>query len=666
MKRLSLFVAVLTLAGSALGYPAVGGGRGLFRVQNPLVENEAGLSISFHALGRYSRFGDLARPVGDKDFVGDLIAPELNYAPLVTKYVGLELFGSWGGIFQYGDQLYQPPAKPNRQFVSGMHDLSAGAKLSIPVIPVFKLGGSAAYRFVKRSVADTTKAPDGFYDPLAVPTVDGLSWTGLASLQFQDVGKSLPNLLLNFGQRGDYYLYGAGLELAAKGFGLFVEARSLQPTDAGMFKNIFSTADGGEIRVTPGVAFGSATSGVTLKLGYSFAPAQQTPDEVILGFSLATPFGKRTPPEFGTIAGKVTDQRTGQPLAGQIKFPENDKLTPLAADPGTGVFTVEKVPVGVVVVEASAEGYHSQAVPIEITASKATQYQFALRPLVTYGVIAGMVTDATNNQPLAATVEFPGSELSSIAVDGATGSFREDAVPVGVYTVTAAAEGYFKSTLTVTVEEGRVATPTFVLKPLTTITTLTGKVSDKKTGEPLAAAISFPGSDVAEAANDPATGVYKVEMPVGSYAMKVTSEGYLPQTAAIVLEENKPTLKDFEMVKEGMSITLRGIYFDFNKTTIKPESQAALADAAKILTDNPGIKVEIQGHTDNVGSDQYNQKLSEGRAQAVVTYLVQNHGIDVTRLAGKGYGEASPVASNDTDDGRALNRRVEFVILKSE
>jgi len=304
-------------------------------------------------------------------------------------------------------------------------------------------------------------------------------------------------------------------------------------------------------------------------------------------------------------------------------------------------------------------------VPIEVTANKASQYEFALRPLVTYGVIAGMVTDNAS-QPVAARVEFPGSDLAALDVDGSTGSFRVDDVPVGVYTASASAEGFFKSTLTVTVEEGRVATPTFVLKPLTTRTTLTGKVSDKKSGNPLAATVSFPGSDVAEITNDPETGVYKAEIPVGSYAVKVTSEGYLPQTAAIVLEENKPTIKDFELVKEGMTITLRGIYFDFNKTTIKPESHQALADAAKIMTDNPGIKVEIQGHTDWIGSDEYNQKLSEGRAQAVVTYLVQNFGIDINRLTGKGYGESRPIASNDTEDGRALNRRVEFVILKNE
>ncbi|MEO0082012.1 MAG: carboxypeptidase regulatory-like domain-containing protein [candidate division WOR-3 bacterium] len=665
MKRLSVVVVlVFLIAGSLSAYPAIGGGRGLFRVQNPLVENEAGLSISFHGLTRYSRYGDFSYP--DYNLVADLIAPELNYAPLVTQYVGLELFGTWGGLFQYAYPSPRP-SEAKRQFVYGLHDLNAGAKLSIPIIPVLKLGAIGSFRFVERGEPDTAKAPQGWYDPVAVPPADGLSWTGLASLQLQDLGTSLPNFMLNFGKRGDFDLYGAGIELAAKGFALFLDTRVLQPSSDGFpgFGNIFDDTTGSDFRITPGVALGTTTSGMTLKLGYSFAPRRVSPDELILGVSIATPFGKRLPPELGTIAGSVTDARTGAPLAARVNFPENPKLLPIATDPATGVFKVEKVPAGVVVVEVSADGYHSQAVPIDVKGNTVSQYQFALKPVITYGVVAGLVTDAVTSLPLAAKVEFVGADIGPVTSDVGTGSFRIDNVPVGVYTVTAEADGYFKSSQTVQVEDGRVAAPTFALKPLTLKSTLTGKVSDKKEGKPLVATVSFPGSDVSEVRTDPATGVYKTDLPVGSYTVKVTSEGYITQTAALVLEENKPLVKDFELVKEGMTITLRGIYFDFNKATIKPESHSALADAAKILTDNPEIKVEIQGHTDWIGSDDYNLKLSDKRAWAVVNYLVQNFGIDANRLTAKGYGESRPVASNETEDGRALNRRVEFVILKS-
>ncbi|MBY0425059.1 MAG: OmpA family protein, partial [Cytophagales bacterium] len=104
-------------------------------------------------------------------------------------------------------------------------------------------------------------------------------------------------------------------------------------------------------------------------------------------------------------------------------------------------------------------------------------------------------------------------------------------------------------------------------------------------------------------------------------------------------------------------------YFDFGKSEILPESFDELNALVETLKDAPKAKIEIAGHTDAVGKDEDNLKLSQDRANSVVTYLVQ-HGIFPDRLVAKGYGETVPVATNDTDEGRALNRRVEFKILK--
>ena len=114
-----------------------------------------------------------------------------------------------------------------------------------------------------------------------------------------------------------------------------------------------------------------------------------------------------------------------------------------------------------------------------------------------------------------------------------------------------------------------------------------------------------------------------------------------------------------------MHIILRGITFEFNKATLKPESFPVLDSIAEILLKNPKIKVEIQGHTDNIGSEKYNLKLSQKRAEAVREYLIFK-GVAPERLIAKGYGESKPIADNGTEEGRALNRRVEFVILGEE
>lgn len=107
-------------------------------------------------------------------------------------------------------------------------------------------------------------------------------------------------------------------------------------------------------------------------------------------------------------------------------------------------------------------------------------------------------------------------------------------------------------------------------------------------------------------------------------------------------------------------LPLYGVTFDFNKATIKPESETVLTRAASVLKEKGGFAVEVQGHTDNVGGDDYNQKLSQARAESVKLWL-SSHGTDAARLTSKGYGKTQPVAENTADFGRAKNRRVELV-----
>ena len=110
-------------------------------------------------------------------------------------------------------------------------------------------------------------------------------------------------------------------------------------------------------------------------------------------------------------------------------------------------------------------------------------------------------------------------------------------------------------------------------------------------------------------------------------------------------------------------VDIYGILFDVDKTDIKPESKPTLDQVALLLKNDPKLNLEISGHTDNTGSADHNMKLSQGRANAVVQALVKSYGIAAARLHAKGYGATRPVATNDTDDGRAKNRRVELTKL---
>ncbi|MFB9265054.1 OmpA family protein [Bradyrhizobium erythrophlei] len=107
-------------------------------------------------------------------------------------------------------------------------------------------------------------------------------------------------------------------------------------------------------------------------------------------------------------------------------------------------------------------------------------------------------------------------------------------------------------------------------------------------------------------------------------------------------------------------VDIYGIYFDIDKTDLKPESKSALDEVAKLLKSDPSLRIEVAGHTDNTGGSEHNMQLSRGRAAAVVNALVSAYGIDPARLHPQGYGDSRPVAPNDADQGRAKNRRVEL------
>lgn len=115
--------------------------------------------------------------------------------------------------------------------------------------------------------------------------------------------------------------------------------------------------------------------------------------------------------------------------------------------------------------------------------------------------------------------------------------------------------------------------------------------------------------------------------------------------------------------KAGDIVTLRDVYFDVDSYELMPQSYNELSVLIAILKTNPDMKIELRGHTDNSGTQAHNIRLSENRAKAVMEYLI-SRGIDSRRLTARGYGEKKPVASNDTPEGRTLNRRVEYRVLK--
>ncbi|MCZ8215804.1 MAG: OmpA family protein, partial [Cyclobacteriaceae bacterium] len=163
-------------------------------------------------------------------------------------------------------------------------------------------------------------------------------------------------------------------------------------------------------------------------------------------------------------------------------------------------------------------------------------------------------------------------------------------------------------------------------------------------------------------------GKYEQELPgMGMYIITAKADGYLNAVDSIEVdnEENSPLFKDLFLapIEVGLTVRLKNIYFDFDKTTLKRESFTELDKVVDFLKQNSTVEIEISGHTDGKGSDDYNLNLSQGRSQSVVDYIISK-GIESYRLTAHGYGESKPIDSNDTEEGRANNRRVEFTVVK--
>ena len=118
-------------------------------------------------------------------------------------------------------------------------------------------------------------------------------------------------------------------------------------------------------------------------------------------------------------------------------------------------------------------------------------------------------------------------------------------------------------------------------------------------------------------------------------------------------------------LRPGESIVLKNIFYDFDKDTLRSESFPELNRVAKLLNEYPGIRVELSGHTDKIGKDAYNQNLSQRRANSARNYIL-SQGVAPEKIIAVGYGETRPIASNDTSEGRQLNRRTEFTILEGD
>lgn len=460
---------------------------------------------------------------------------------------------------------------------------------------------------------------------------------------------------INLRQRPNYLLHGGGIEL-------------IPVEDIRLMFEVFGYMDldnnNESLWVTPGVRFGA--TGVSFDIGCDLGI--QTPNDsfywkVFFNFSGGADLIKKQEIHIplAKITGKVYDAKTGDPVAGTITFPGSEQEALQVS--ASGLYEISLTP-GIYRVHIDAPNYRWKEQAVTLKDGDNMIFDFALNKKEISKVL-GKIYDNQTKMPIVAEVSFPQTSYPKTNSD-TSGMYNVTLGP-GNVRVHVEATGYQFEEKVITLLEGESRVLDIGLTKVSLDQSiLVGKVEDSDSAKPLLAQITIVDAKIPTATTDPTTGIYKITGPPGTYSVRVEAQDYITETTPVVMVKDETKIQNFKLrrvPKVGEKIILRGIYFDFNSATIKPESYPVLDDAAKVLTARPNMRVEIGGHTDSIGSDSYNMELSYSRANSVRDYLIRYHQIDPSRLIARGYGETMPIADNRSKSGRDNNRRIEFMIL---
>lgn len=304
------------------------------------------------------------------------------------------------------------------------------------------------------------------------------------------------------------------------------------------------------------------------------------------------------------------------------------------------------------------------------------------------GRLSGTIADAQTGKPVGSAAVFIKEPVDvRVEVNAETGAFLSGPLPAGTASYAVLAQGYETAKGEVEIPSNETATLDVKLKPLegpapgpepVHPAILGGRVLNPR-GEGLEAKVKLdPDPGVGMMATNPANGRFKREIDPGKYTVLISAENYKPKSKEVQLDPGQnffmevtldPVIdiasQKVRLEKDKLVITEQ-IFFRTGAAELAESSYPILLEVAEVLKANPRIKkVQVEGHTDDRGGALANQRLSQKRAEAVVRFLVQA-GVESNRLTALGFGEAVPIADNNTEDGRARNRRVEFTIIEQD
>jgi len=374
---------------------------------------------------------------------------------------------------------------------------------------------------------------------------------------------------------------------------------------------------------------------------------------------------KLEPITVGTVTGVALNAATKKPLAG-VKVTLGSLATTTDAQ---GHFKLSGVHAGDTKVEGSKDVFKPASQSVKVIAAKSVDVTLKLEP-ITVGTVTGVALNAADQKPLAGVKVSLGT-LSTTT--DAQGRFKLSDVHAGSVTVGGSKDVFKPATQGVKVPAAKNVNVTLKLEPITTAS-ISGIIVDKKSQKPIAG-VRVSAGNLADESD--AKGHYSLErITAGQIALISRHPDYKTNELAIKLKAGRAYDQKVEMeprredvmeleaaLKKKGTVDLYGIHFDSGKDQFLPSSLSTLQAVSEVIKASSGKLFELSGHTDSDGADNYNQNLSERRAKTVIKWLVA-HGVNPDQLKARGYGESKPVVPNNTEAGKALNRRAQLREIK--
>jgi outer membrane protein OmpA-like peptidoglycan-associated protein len=383
-----------------------------------------------------------------------------------------------------------------------------------------------------------------------------------------------------------------------------------------------------------------------------------------------------------TVWGEVTDVASGQILAGRITLFDDSDNYPVASvetDASSGEYYISMNDTGQFTFKVDVPGYRSASESLERPTLRyeSIRKDFKLEKLLAPYTLWGRVNNQANGFPVHAEIVFTpvsgegeGYRVFSDATTGYYSVTFEDKIDM---TMEVVAKDYFGVTESLLFKGilGDNGEKNISLIRSRNYYTLAGIVSDAKSGRPVPArlTVSKPGDEAQELVflADQNSGRFEIVLDgTGPFLLELNAEKYFFMNTLLHFHHDSTLMvRNFRMqpVETGARIVIENILFTTGQATLRAESYSQLNRLVGLLKENETIRIEVSGHTDNVGSAAVNKRLSRNRALAVKNYL-ETQGIEGTRIEFEGYGFDRPIAPNTTDAGRAANRRVEIEVIE--